>query len=207
MWLEEKISMGWKDFWTFDTYKPYTINLLKWPMVLGESANYIFYWIFIIWAIVILIKFWRKSEKCKKWLLILWISLWIIYDLRMWLEFIWYYRNDYNTYISKPKYEKIYRDRGDFYAFVDFAKDNLKDLKQWQEISFYTDNTRPFPWSMIYFLYPYNILVNKNSNKYYIIYWYSNFQLSWEKLVLSWENIWDWKLIKFKDYAFIFIKN
>jgi len=209
IWWLEKLSFWLSDFWTYDTFKPYTINLLNWPKIFWESANSIFYWIFILWSIIILFISWFKIKKANKKIFILALVLFILYDIRMSLEMMSYYKNDYETYISKQKYEKVYRDRWDFYSFVDFVKDKLDKswIKNFEKVSFYTDNNWPFPWSIIYFLYPYNVELNKETPKYYILYWYSKFMFEWSNLILDWKNIWIWKIIKFSDYAFIFIKN
>lgn len=209
IWWFEKLSVWWNDFWTFDTFKPYSINLLNWPRIFWESANSIFYWIFILWSIIILFIFWFKIKKANKKIFILWLTLFVLYDIRMSLEMNNYYINDYNTYISKPKYEKNYRDRWDFYSFVDFTKNNLDKLwiKKYDKVSFYTDNTWPFPWSMKYFLYPYNVELNKESKKYYIFYWYSKIKMEWNNLSIENNNLWAWKIVKFNDNAFIFIKD
>ncbi|MDR0369637.1 MAG: hypothetical protein LBH96_03900 [Candidatus Peribacteria bacterium] len=54
-----------------------------------------------------------------------------------------YYQNDITSYILPPTKEKTYRDRGDFYAFVDNIKTILPETQS-GEIAFYTDIVRPF---------------------------------------------------------------
>lgn len=206
--IGQKISKWWKDFWNFDTFKPYTINLLKWPTILGESANKIFY-ILIIVIIIYIFIFNRKSIKQK--ITYTWLCLicfrWI-YEIRMGMENINYYRQDYIQYISKTKYNKTYRDRGDFYSFVDFVKDKLSIL--WvpknEKISFFCDNDRPFPDSIKYLLYPYDIQRNNEENKYFIIYNYQNIKKENNEIIINNKSIWSWKIYEFSPYAFIFIK-
>lgn len=204
----EKTQMGWKDFWTFDTFKPYTINLLRWPMIFNKSANWILYVIFIIFSLIILFFIKKPLNKKLKYIWLWLLSLLLIYELRMWLEMMNYYKNDYNTYISQSWYEKVYRDRGDFYSFVDFSTNTLSkmELPKFQSISFYTDNTWPFPGSMKYFLYPYDIEVNLHQSNYFIVYWYQNFERTWSTLILSGINLWAWTFYDFSPSAFIFVK-
>lgn len=202
--LMENVWNSVSSFWSFDTFKPYTINLLYWPMIGWTNANKVFYYIFFIslfWLFFIL--------KKKKYILIISLTLIIFYDIRMTLEFYWYFKNDYSTYISKNDNEKVYRDRGDFYSFLDFVIKELKD--QWftqdKRISFFTDNTRPFPWLSEYLLYPYKVdLNNMNNNRVFVFYWYSKVKVVDEDISLDWVKLWSWKIIDFSNNWFIFIK-
>lgn len=202
--LFENIWNSVSSFWSFDTFKPYTINLLYWPMTGWANANNFFYFIFFIslfWLFFI--------EKKKKYLLIISLTLIIFYDIRMTLEFYWYFKNDYSTYISKTDNEKNYRDRGDFYSFLDFVTNKLKEqwLNQDNRISFFTDNTRPFPWLSEYLLYPYKVDLNKmSSNRVFVFYWYSKVKVEDDNIYLDWVKLWSWKIVDFSNNWFIFIK-
>lgn len=204
----QKIGQWWKSFWTFDTFKPYTINLLHWPMVWGKSANYLFYIVFILCVLGIFAFTKYSFQKKILYVLLWWLSLWILYDLRMWLEFITNYRNDYTTYISQSWYQKTYRERGDFYSFVDFTKDTLSQLwiSKTAQINFYTDNTWPFPGSMKYFLYPYDVQINSGQSNYYVVYGSQLAVKNNDHLLYSWVDIWSWVFYDFSPNAFIFVK-
>jgi len=206
----EKFSQWRKSFRTFDSFKPYTINLLYGPIVNWKNFNKGFYIIFIILFIIVL--FIKKNQKTKIKILLSWLLiLWCIYDIRMWLEWIKYYQDDFKNYVSENKYEKIYRDRWDFYSFVDFVQDRLKSewVKNFEEIWFFTDNTRPFPWSMKYFLYPYRIRDNQDIWTYLIVYQSSKVKIIDNNNIEIDRNTITGKIIKFQgqDYAFIFIKD
>jgi len=203
----QKIWQWWKDFRIFDTFKPYTINLLHWPMVWGKNANNIFYILFILFIIGILV-FIKWPKKKLLYMLLWWFSLRIIYDVRMWLEMMNYYKYDYQTYISQSWYQKTYRDRGDFYSFVDFTTDTLSKLwlPKFEVISFYTDNAWPFPGSMKYFLYPYDVQVNSGQNNYFVVYGYQNVIRTTSTLMLSGVDLWSWTFYEFSSTAFIFVK-
>lgn len=217
--LKYKISKNsfWKNisewrinFWSFDKFAPYTINLLYWPKIWWQSANSIFYWIFILWIFFLIIQWYIKWKEINifKNIFILSLILWLFYDLRMTTEINKYYINDYKDYISQEKWENIFRDRWYLYSFLDFAKENLKwNIWKFEEISFYTDNSWPFPWTAKYFLYPNKVLKNKKTEKIFLIYWYKKFKINWNILFLDWEKIWKWKIIKYKNLWFIFIKN
>ncbi len=204
----KKLSQWWKDFRTFDSFKPYTINLLYGPIVNWENFNKWFYVMFIILFIVLL--FIKKDKRTKLKILLSWLLiLWCIYDIRMWLEWINYYREDYKNYISQGTYQKVYRDRWDFYSFVDFVQNQLKLewVKNFEEIWFFTDNTRPFPGSMKYFLYPYRIRNNQDIWKYILVYQSSKVKIIDNNSIEIDNDKITGKIIKFQDYAFIFIKN
>jgi len=206
----ENFISKWNNFWTFDTFKPYTINLLYWPKIWWKSVNTLFYWIFILW-LIFFIWYWYinwKEKNIFRNIFILWLVLWGIYDIRMTSEINKYYLDDYKNYISQENWEKFFRDRGYFYSFLDFVKKNLDwKIKKFEQISFYTDNSWPFPWSAKYFLYPYIVEKNKITEKIFVIYWYKNFKIDWNILFLNWEKIWDWNFLNFKKWWFIFIKN
>lgn len=204
----QKIGQWWKSFWTFDTFKPYTINLLYWPMISGKNANALFYRIFLL-IVIAVFAFTKYSFQKKLLYVLLWgLSLWLIYDVRMWLESINNYHNDYTTYISQSWYQKTYRERGDFYSFVDFTKDTLSQLwiSDTEQIIFYTDNAWPFPGSMKYFLYPYDVQVNSGKSNCYVVYGSQFAVKNNDHLLYSWVDIWSWTFYNFSPNAFIFVK-
>jgi hypothetical protein len=203
-----KFGQWWDEFWTFDTFRPYTINLLKGPMAWGRSANNIFFYIFLLGAIFIFIKHGKKRRNIKKYIFMLWLIVWVMYDIRMWAEMIWYYHHDYVHYISPTSDAKTYRDRGDFYRFVEFTKREVDNqwLSTWDVISFKSDIPWPFPWSMSYFLYPYTVTYNYTGDtKATAVYLSSSFVLSGDAAVLSWV-VQTGTIKQFSKNAFIFFK-
>ena len=202
----EKFIQWWKSFRKFDTFKPYTINLLYWPIINWKNANRRFYWIFIILFVVTLLIKTDRHKKVKI-LLIGIVSLRFLYDLRMWLEFINYYNDDYKNYISQERYKGMFRDRWNFYWFVNYVKDNIDTDCKNKGISFYTDNTRPFPWSMKYFLYPNKIVINENPDKCIIVYWSSSIKSIDNNTIEIASKQYHWKILRYADNAFIFINN
>lgn len=72
------------------------------------------------------------------------------------MEINGYYLEDYRNYVSKSAETRVFRDRGDFYDFMDFAQ---KSLSEWnpenkKRVAFFTDNEWPFYGSATYFLLP-----------------------------------------------------
>lgn len=207
--FQENIHQYFSDFLYFDTFKPYTINLLYWPKIAGRSVNNTFY-ILIIFGSIFLFTYFKIRHKKKVWKFIMWyiLVLWCIYDIRMGMEINSYYVNDFNTYISKERWEQTYRDRGYFYSFLDFTNEKLKEnnIKKYEEISFYSDNNWPFSWTSKYFLYPYNVQYNKETSKIFIIYWYKRARIEKDTLFINNKNIWKGKVYPFEKGGFIFIK-
>ncbi len=204
----EKIIQGWKEFWTFDTFKPYTINLLYWPKLSGKNANKFWYWIFglVVFGIVVFAHYpWRKKLQYL-WFIALW--LWLLYDIRMSLEMMKYYRDDYRSYITQTWSQQILRDRGDFYRFVDFAQQTFTQLwlQPHEQILFLTDNTWPFPGSMKYFLYPYDVQIHTWDSRYYIVYGSQSVRLEDNHLIVSGQDLGSWTVSMFAPYAFIFVQ-
>lgn len=228
-WFWESIINRWTEFWKLDSYISNTINLIKWPKNLWDSINGFFYILFFIWIFILWIFSFNKgrSKYLIQWIMILWFVLWVIYDIRMWIETTWYFVKDYISYISQDSDYKnmILRDRWSFYGFTSIVQNTLDKLyNQWkithdEVISFYTDNIWPFPGSMTYLLYPYKVLINEKSqtdilsssihksSKIYIVFWFKDYKIIWKDLILSWSYIWNWEIIEFLPSAFIFIKN
>ena len=92
-----------------------------------------------------------------------------------------YYTHDYKTYISVSEDEKVLRDRDDFYAFVSYVQRYLteKDIKHFEEVWFFSDISRPYPDSMVYFLYPWRVAKNTEAGDYSIYYKSSKTPAAW----------------------------
>lgn len=157
------LSVSFKNtsFWDEDPFKPFTINLLYGPRIGPNNVNSIFYIVFLFWAIMIYV----ISRNKNRWLyvLIFGLSLWCIYDIRMSKEVLLNYTQD----ISAVFWWQEFRDRDDFYRFIDFAHKNLEknNIKEFTKISSYSNTFYWYvPSSLKYFLYPYHIVQNKPSD-------------------------------------------
>jgi hypothetical protein len=192
----EQITIWWNNLRTFDTFKPYTINLLQSPTRNGISINSISILMFIVCMIFFVLYY---PKQYKQYLFIVAAVLRILTDIRMWAETIHYYITDYNSYINNDK--RIYRDRGDFYLFTDFIKEQLdaKAISTSSIINFKTSNTRPLPGSMVYLLYPYHVVINYSwVNQVADIYYQS------PMIMLSWNK---GEIKKFSEDSFIYFTN
>ncbi len=154
MSLGDKFIAGFREFWEIGAFMPYSINLTKAPTVLWTSMNYYFYW-FIIIAFLSILFF-------KKWRAIVVISifsLWILYSIRMDIEFLSYTYDNYITWIaesdmSQKSYKKIY---ANFPVFVNWSRDEVS--KKWMKsYHFYTQQVWPFTPFIKYNLYPLQLL-------------------------------------------------
>lgn len=184
----ESVSNGWNEFWTFDSFRPYSINLLYGPKIGGVSVNGTFYALFILFSIfAIFILFFRGKEK--KILIALSViggNLWALYDIRMTLELNGYYLKDYREYISEESGARSFRDRGDFYDFMAFAEKTLHETGPSNDttVSFFTDSEWPFYGSATYFLLPYTLEKNKKEADISVFYGYKDVMVSGDELVV-----------------------
>lgn len=135
----EKVIEGWRSFWEFDHYTPYTINFVWGPLMtfnpiarrylyttlppLAHSWNWVMYGILAIAAIALLILAFRHrsrrpSIRCFPIFLSLFFGLWILYDFRMGSEWIAHFVAVYRDYWNTPSENRTFRERERFYDFV-----------------------------------------------------------------------------------------
>ncbi|MDD5469342.1 MAG: hypothetical protein PHO92_00875 [Candidatus Peribacteraceae bacterium] len=148
--LQEKAIMALRSFWQFDQYTPRTINFLWGPRIALNTAeralmyahtpphtpsvNWVFYILLLGTAITLAFRVWtKKTERHKAILLMASLTgaLWLLYDMRMGAEFIGYAVRDYQTYLSKPLYERTFRVRGNFNAFAELVRPSLQEEKEY----------------------------------------------------------------------------
>lgn len=171
--LSEGIAMRWKNFWTFDDYTPRTINFLWGPQIFKEkpdllalfkalpppikSVNTVFY--YLLAAAIIFSAGWKlinrnrpeKTRYCLAGLSLAVICLWVFYDVRMGAEFLSYFKDDFDSYISRPEAERSFRDRGNFYTFVNEVKKHTALEPMYM---FLTSYRWPYLGSIRYYTYP-----------------------------------------------------
>lgn len=149
----EKLLGMWHGFWSFERFEPFTINILHGPSVvfdggpfmdehgwrtLAQSANAYMLLGLILWGIALLFsrlalsRFRRISwEDARGKILSLFFTgvllVWLFMDFRMGVEFIRNVARDHTQYVTAAPEKKVFRDVGDFYAFVAFAKPFLKN--------------------------------------------------------------------------------
>ncbi len=148
--LPEKGIMVLRSFWKLEPYTPRTVNFVWGPRVATNpaeyalmydrspprvpSANWLFYILLLGTAIVLAFRVWTRKAETRRAIVLmasLTVALWVIYDVRMGTEFIWYAVRDYQTYVSKPLHERIFRVRGNFNAFAEMVYPSLREEKEY----------------------------------------------------------------------------
>ena len=209
--FSESMVSGWNDFWTFDSFRPYSINLLYGPRIFGTSVNGTFYMLFIFFSLIALFVLFLRGKE-KKFLATVCIiggALWIVYDMRMTLELNGYYIKDYKEYISQESGVRSFRDRGNFYDFMNFTQKTLGEVNVWNKktVSFFTDNEWPFYGSATYFLLPSILEKSKKDVDILVFYGYKDALATGDNLIVWWEVIGTGTIVHFSKQAFIFIRN
>ncbi len=161
-----------RSFWTFDQYRPYSINFLWGPQIAdnpvlrstmfrdlpAKSVSGTFTANILLAAIVLVIAFsmrgsTRTEGKRKALLATMWILLvsWIFFDVRMGMEFLTYVGSDIASYSSKPESTRVFRDRDRFYDFAAFANSSVADRDSY---IFFAEQQWPYLGNMRYLTYP-----------------------------------------------------
>lgn len=161
-----------RSFWTFDEYRPYSINFLWGPQIADnpvlrstmfrnlptQSVSGTFTANILLASIVLVIAFsmrrsTRTEGKRKALLVTVWILLvsWILLDLRMGMEFLSYVGSDISSYTSKTESTRVFRDRDRFYDFAAFAKSYVADRDSY---IFFAEQQWPYLGNMRYLTYP-----------------------------------------------------
>lgn len=171
-WWERGI-VATQSFWTFDRYKPHSINFVWGPLLtftpiskkhifyrlppLAYSANVIFYAVMII-GIGIAILSWHfrgrthlSLQKSIMGFLLLMTILWIGYDIRMGAEWISYIREDLRTFILQEDSTRTFRERRRFYDFAHIASTYLTKDRTYV---FLASHQWPYLGAMRYLTYP-----------------------------------------------------
>ncbi|HVW66564.1 MAG TPA: hypothetical protein VHA78_02420 [Candidatus Peribacteraceae bacterium] len=169
----EKIAEAWKSFWTFDQFRPYSINFLWGPEFTfsptaranlftslpphGMSADRLFYSIIGIAVLIGLVFFFfspTRREGLKTGTVIVctvFIAIWILFDLRMGSEILSYAFTDIRTYVSPPANEKTFRTHGNFYTI---AHAMLPTIEKYDHYVVFEPNDSPFYANLRYMSYP-----------------------------------------------------
>jgi hypothetical protein len=133
----ERAIERWKSFWTFDSFRPYSINFLWGPLLAGNSpqrttlfdtlppsapsVTRYFYVVLAIVAVASIIagrKQWRR-DKAIGWFLGTFVLLWLIFDVRMGAEILSYAANDVKTYVFAEQDDRQLRNFQFIHATVE----------------------------------------------------------------------------------------
>lgn len=160
-------------FWTFDTYRPYSINFLWGPLLAFNgfervdlyqvlpppqvSATFALYGL-VIFSLLGLAGFakWRVPVGTRKsWVskrgIILVFCAWLLMDFRMGMEFLSWVRQDYRTYMNASGSERVFRERDRFYDFAAFVRPLVADRPTYV---FFGEQEWPYLGNMRYLTYP-----------------------------------------------------
>ncbi len=161
-----------RSFWTFDQYRPYSINFLWGPQIADNPAlrNTMLldlppkslsgtYAISLSLAAILLaawawVKFRPSEDRKRKAMLAccgLLLAMWLLLDLRMGLEFLGYVGSDISSYISKTESTRVFRDRDRFYDFAAFVSPYVSDRDSY---IFFAEQQWPYLGNMRYLTYP-----------------------------------------------------
>lgn len=169
MTMEPVLEAG-RSFWTLEKQRPYSINFLWGPQIgFTEAQRLTLYSALpppyysgtlalniaiavILLAILVLSIVQKVSRRIlMRRVFTVLLATWIFFDIRMGSEFLsWVYR-DYQTYISAPAGEKIFRDRKTFYDFAAYSKQFLTNRPSYV---FFAQRPWPYLGNMRYLSYP-----------------------------------------------------
>jgi len=139
-YLFGRFISGWQEFFSFETIKMRTVNIIKGQTIGGKHINYWIYLLcfisFILFAAKeILQNLKNKDAKIVGVLksslhttIILALFFWVILEGRMALDYLRIFSQDINEYGGKTVEEKIKRSiPGDFYEFTKFCKEKIQN--------------------------------------------------------------------------------
>jgi hypothetical protein len=172
----EKLTEGWKSFWTFDTFRSHSINFLWGPVLAfnpvgratifaqlparGMSALRIFYFAIALIGIALLLRWFLQTHvqpaRRKPWpyvkiFLLGTAAVWVLFDLRMGAELLSYAVTDYRTYVFQPQGQKMLRDHE---SFEDTVFRAMPVLQSRPVFLFFGPDHTPFTARLRYFAYP-----------------------------------------------------
>ncbi len=174
----EKMMGLWRSFWTMETFEPFTVNIMHGPTVVTDIGPYreenahwqilarslnayllvglsIFGVCLLFWGAHMRTHRGWSWQTTRKRMIFLFTgviaSVWVLYDMRMGAEFIRNVARDHIQYISAEKPDRTFRDLGNFYDFVNFAKPLLSDYAQYE---LFLDTKWPYESILRYETYP-----------------------------------------------------
>ncbi len=133
----ERIGEAWLSFWTFDTFRPFSINFLWGPLIATNTpermglfetlppyawsvTRYMFGLLGIAMMLGVLVGWMRGSKAQGVAVFALTLAgVWLVFDLRMSSEVVSYAAEDIHRYVLKPDAEKELRNFGNVYAHIE----------------------------------------------------------------------------------------
>ncbi|NOS66784.1 MAG: hypothetical protein HOO67_00215 [Candidatus Peribacteraceae bacterium] len=137
-----------KSFWIFPKFNPYNINFIWGPVITfnpvgtesifstlpprGRSGMWLLYAALIVVAGgLIAYGIWKgKKQSLVVIFFLAYAAVWILFDVRMGAEILSYVKNDYDTYLSKPMGQRIFRTYLSFNDMMDRTAPWLEDVEE-----------------------------------------------------------------------------
>lgn len=142
--LGDKAIEAWGSFWTFDNFRPYSINFLWGPLIAtsdaaraklyanlppeSPSATRIFYVVLLIAAVAgsATYAFTRDAKLPLGIVAVTFVTLWVIFDIRMGAEIMNYAFDDIRTYVREDGLDKRLRTYSNLFPILDRMTEELK---------------------------------------------------------------------------------
>lgn len=170
--LLDKAVAAFHSFWTFDTFRPYSINFLWGPTIgwnpvwqeqlftrpppVGWSASRVFLSLLLAAFVLYLLSCRRQRTPaaCRSAALALgsmFVGFWLLFDARMGLELLSYVKADWETFLLQPPGARRFRI---FENFPDIAAESIPLLTTSPWYGFVGPHGAPFGSLLRYYTYP-----------------------------------------------------
>ncbi len=171
--LPEQLREAFLSFWTFDAFRPYSINFGWGPQIAvtavqrmtmfdtlpprALSATYVLYVLMIallaacVLAGRLLHNIYSRPRFIVTASLCVMVIGWVFMDVRMGSEFLSWMMRDMQQYIAAPVEERTFRDRHRFYDFAAFVAPLVADRKHYV---FFAEVPWPYVGNIGYITYP-----------------------------------------------------
>jgi hypothetical protein len=135
--LYERVGEAFKSFWTFDTFRPFSINFLWGPLIafntperlqmfdalppFAWSVTRFIYPLLLLAAVIGVIVWNRKKDGASgaMFFAVTFAILWLLFDIRMGAEILSYAVHDLKTYVLREPAQRELRNFGNVYAHLD----------------------------------------------------------------------------------------
>jgi hypothetical protein len=182
----EKIGAFIASWFSFDQYRPYSINFLWGPEIGWNPLQRAQMWstlppaatsgtfllnIILLVVIVVLCLFYRIKKGhialAMRPVALVCIAAWMLFDLRMGGEYLAWTAKDLSMYSFASHDTRTFRDRGRFYDFISFVEPLVADRRQYV---FMAQQEWPFVGAIRYATYPIVPTNDFTENDTWVIY-------------------------------------
>lgn len=168
----DKTVAAFRSFWTFDTFRPYSINFLWGPTIgwnpvwqeqlfdhtppVGWSAARVFLSLLLAaFVLCLLFCIRRRTPAARRSAALalggIFVGFWLLFDARMGLELLSYVKADWATFLLQPQGTRSFRI---FKNFPDIAAESVPLLTLSPRYGFVGPHGAPFGSLLRYYTYP-----------------------------------------------------